>query len=238
MKRILAIFLVLLLSLSMVACSDPTRDYIEPDKIDHNEEVETDYFEARIVEVYEKSIVVEPIDDSNASKSSDKIDVTIDGISVDFDLVVGDIVGITYAGGIAESYPAQINDTISMVFISAAENNEKVALIPMVMVNDLMYYDTGRTNNVARCGVMDGEITSSVESWERPIENNQSNFGSGFEYQVGMEEGTIEIYINDNWCVFEARGGDGSMIQYNGKWYDKSTLSESTKTWLELCETE
>ena len=34
MKRILAIFLVLLLSLSMVACSDPTRDYIEPDKIE------------------------------------------------------------------------------------------------------------------------------------------------------------------------------------------------------------
>lgn len=105
MKRILAIFLVLLLSLSMVACSDPTRDYIEPDKIDHNEEVETDYFEARILEVYEKSIVVEPIDGSNASKSSDKIDVTIDGVSVDFDLVVGGIVGITYAGSIVSENP-------------------------------------------------------------------------------------------------------------------------------------
>ena len=141
MKRILAIFLVLLLSLSMVACSDPTRDYIEPDKIDHNEEVETDYFEARILEVYEKSIVVEPIDGSNASKSSDKIDVIIDGVSVDFDLVVGGIVGITYAGSIAESYPAQITGTVAVNHINDDLTNGVVPTIPETVEFDGKVYN-------------------------------------------------------------------------------------------------
>ena len=32
----------------------------------------------------------------------------------------------------------------------------------------------------ARCGTMDGEITSTVDGTEIPTEDNQSNFGSGF----------------------------------------------------------
>lgn len=237
MRKVLSIFLVLLLSLSMAACSDPTRDYIEPDKIDHNEEVETDYFEARILEVYDKSIVVEPIDGSNASKSSDKIDVTIDGISVDFDLVVGGIVGITYAGGIAESYPAQITGTVAVNHINDDLTNEKVDLIPMVMIKGQLYYDTGKINTEVKCGTMDGEITSTVESWEKPTEDNQSNFGKGYGYQWGAEN-TIQVNMDNKWVIFEARNDDGSMIQFNGEWYDKGELSEATLNWLELSEEE
>ena len=111
-------FVVLIFSLLTVGCSDATRSYIEPDKIDHNEEVETNYFEGKIVEVKENSILVEPIDASTASKSSDRIDVSIDSISVDFDLSIGDIVGITYTGGIAESYPAQIIGTVAINHIN------------------------------------------------------------------------------------------------------------------------
>lgn len=84
-------------------------------------------------------------------------------------------------------------------------------LIPMVMVDGQLYYDSGRRNNdVGRCGVMDGEITSSVEGWETPAEDNQSNFGSGYGWQWGSVEGEIEVQIEDNWLVFEARPGDGS----------------------------
>ena len=239
MKNTISIILVLILCLSLSACSN-SRDTNRVNSNSNNniEEIQTKYFEAKVIEIYDNSVLVEPVEGSDELKSADRIVVTMNDTNLEFNLIVGDIIGITYGGEIAESSPAQITNTTSMVFVSAAENNEKVALIPMVMINDQMYYDTGRTNNVARCGVVDGEITSSVESWERPVENNQSNFGSGFEYQVGMEEGTIEIYMNDNWCVFEARGGDGSMIQYNGKWYDKSALSESTLKWLELSETE
>ena len=241
MRKGLSLILVGLLCFSLTACNSSIKpENTRPDnqKYGDVEEIDTRYFEAKIIELYDNSVLVEPLEGFDELSSADRIIVSMNDTNLEFNLIVGDTIGITYNGVIAESYPAQINDTISMVFIEPAAENEKVALIPMVMVDGQMYYDTGRTNNVARCGVMDGEITSSVESWERPIENNQSNFGSGFSYQFGMEEGAIEIYMNENWCVFEARGGDGSMIQFNGKWYDKSTLSESTLKWLELSETE
>lgn len=74
---------------------------------------------------------------------------------------------------------------------------------PMVMVNGELYIDTGKKSTVdGRCGNMDGQITSSVPQTEMPTENNQSNFGTGFGYQYGPIEGTIEIYINDTWWVY------------------------------------
>ena len=77
--------------------------------------------------------------------------------------------------------------------------------IPMVRVNDKLYYDTGRESTISgRCGNMDGEITSTVDGTEIPTEDNQSNFGSGFGYQYGADD-TIEIYMNEKWFVFECR---------------------------------
>ena len=76
--------------------------------------------------------------------------------------------------------------------------------IPMVMVDGVLYLDTGEESSLAvRCGMMDGEITSTVDASETPTENNQSNFGSGYGYQYG-EETTIEIYMNEKWWVFRA----------------------------------
>lgn len=78
--------------------------------------------------------------------------------------------------------------------------------IPMVRVNGKLYYDTGRESTVSgRCGNMDGEITTTVDGTEIPMEDNQSNFGSGFGYQYRADD-TIEIYMNEKWFVFEYRG--------------------------------
>ena len=77
--------------------------------------------------------------------------------------------------------------------------------IPMVRINSKLYYDTGKESTViGRCGNMDGEITSTVDGSEIPMEDNQSNFGSGFGYQYGAED-TIEIYMNEKWFVFASR---------------------------------
>lgn len=78
-----------------------------------------------------------------------------------------------------------------------------VALTPMVMVNDTLYLDTGYDSaEEARCGTLDGEITSTVPGSERPTENDQSNFGDGYGYQYGFQEGTIEVCIDDAWRIF------------------------------------
>ncbi|MBQ2803162.1 MAG: hypothetical protein IJF07_04605, partial [Lachnospiraceae bacterium] len=71
----------------------------------------------------------------------------------------------------------------------------------MVMVNDTLYFHTGRTHNVLRCGLMDGQITSTVPATMTPSVNDQSNFGTGYGYQYGTH-GTIDIKLDDNWYVF------------------------------------
>lgn len=76
-------------------------------------------------------------------------------------------------------------------------------LIPMVCVGGKLYLDTGVESDIdARCGVMDGEITSSVHSSERPTKENQSNFGASFEYQF-VNEDNLDININGKWFRFE-----------------------------------
>lgn len=75
----------------------------------------------------------------------------------------------------------------------------------MLMVDGVLYEDAGCEDTTeGRCGNMDGEITSSVESWQQPEEDGQSNFDSGFGYQIGMEPDTLEILQDGHWLVFRA----------------------------------
>lgn len=115
---------------------------------------------------------------------------------------------------------------------SSAEENVKYDIIPMILVDGKYYYDTGQTSGrTDRSNEMDGEITSTVDGSEKPMENNQSNFGSGYPYQLG-EDDTIEVYMNGKWEIFEYRSGDGSLIRYRDKWYsqgDESNIPAETE---------
>lgn len=83
----------------------------------------------------------------------------------------------------------------------SAAQEEKWAMIPMVMVNGELYLDTGYEGSGGKCGVMDGKITSAVDGSEKPGKDDQSNFGSGYGYQYG-EEGTIEVCIDGKWWTY------------------------------------
>ena len=85
---------------------------------------------------------------------------------------------------------------------SPAEESERWAFPPMVMVNGELYLDTGYPSTITeRCGTPDGTITTSVDGSQRPTENEQSNFGTGYDYQL-VGEGVIELLLNDKWWVF------------------------------------
>ena len=49
---------------------------------------------------------------------------------------------------------------------------------------------------------MDGEITSQVDGNKQPSVDDQSNFGTGYGYQYGATEGTIELFMNGKWWIF------------------------------------
>lgn len=72
---------------------------------------------------------------------------------------------------------------------------------PCVMVDGIIYKDTGYVSSMHGCGNMDGEITSTVDETDLPEENNQSNFGSGYQYQRSSE-GQLIVVIDGNRIIF------------------------------------
>lgn len=73
---------------------------------------------------------------------------------------------------------------------------------PAIMVDGILYFDTGEYSDEARCGVMDGEITSTVPQTQLPTKDNESNFGK-CEYQR-WDENRIDVLIGDKWCIFKS----------------------------------
>lgn len=140
-------------------------------------------------------------------------------------------------GGIYNAYHYEAEDAeeeeLPILMTESDPDSSEWDKIPMVMVDGKLYYDTGEESNMdARCGVMDGEITSSVDGSEIPSEDNQSNFGTGFGYQYGDND-TLEICMNGKWIIFAQRDGTGNQIRFGDRMVDADSLSKETLAWLE-----
>ncbi len=93
---------------------------------------------------------------------------------------------------------ARMQQTGSM---DAAKSSQEV-LKRMFKVKGKLYIETGETNSMLRCGMMDGQITSSVAADRVPKKNGQSNFGKGYGYQYGTRENRLEVCIDGTWHIF------------------------------------
>ena len=157
-------------------------------------------FRAEILEIHDGHYLVKPVEGSWELNSADRIVVPISNAHPSPEPEIGNVIEIEYSGEILESYPAQIADVYGIKLIREAETWD---VIPMVMVNGTLYLDTGHESTIeARCGVMDGEITSQVDGSKQPTVDDQSNFGTGYGYQYGATEGTIELFMNGKWWIF------------------------------------
>ena len=157
-------------------------------------------FQAEILEIHGGHYLVKPVEGSWELNSADRIEVPIRNVHPSPEPEIGDVIEIEYSGEILETYPARIADVYGIKIIKEAETWD---LIPMVMVNGTLYLDTGHESKIeARCGVMDGEITSQVDRNKQPSVDDQSNFGTGYGYQYGATEGTIELFMNGRWWIF------------------------------------
>lgn len=80
-------------------------------------------------------------------------------------------------------------------FIEPTKTEDRLLL----MVDDKLYYCTGRESTATqKCGVMDGNIETTVEKGEIPTENNQSNFGTGYGWQRSSNQYEIEVFMPYN----------------------------------------
>lgn len=195
MKKWMTFVLTLVCELGLAGCGRSMNDVIgkEPDFAGIVQLVMDDYI---VVNVNEDEVVYE-----NYPVLMVSLNVEIKDSYLDYS--VGDEVVVYYDGNITDGEPTTVDTVYALTLRTPANREaEKWDLIPMVIVDGELYLDTGRESTVeGRCGLMDGEITSTVESWEKPTEDDQSNFGTGYGYQYGTA-GTIEIYINEKWWVF------------------------------------
>ena len=94
---------------------------------------------------------------------------------------------------------------------TTALNEEQTVKARAVFVRDRLYISTETESTIAgRCGNMDGEIISSVPEDEMPSKNGESNFGTGYSYQVtGVN--TVDVFIGDKIIVFRCFDNEGEL---------------------------
>ena len=123
MKKFISLFLTLILIICIFAACDKseakdTESSAEATSADtvadtsavtsaDTEAAKSVVMRAKIIELAEKTALVEPVEDDPARRSADRIYTNIDGFN-DIGAKVGSIVDITYDGYIMETYPAQI----------------------------------------------------------------------------------------------------------------------------------
>lgn len=73
---------------------------------------------------------------------------------------------------------------------------------PMVKVAGVVYVDTGYENAMATCGTADGKIKTAVDGAKKPARDDQSNFGTGYDYQF-REKGYMNVRLNNRWILFK-----------------------------------
>lgn len=73
---------------------------------------------------------------------------------------------------------------------------------PMVKAAGVVYVDTGFENAMATCGTADGEIKTAVDGRKMPVGDDESNFGTGYDYQL-WEKGYINVRLNNRWILFK-----------------------------------
>ena len=94
---------------------------------------------------------------------------------------------------------------------TTALNEEQTVKASAVFVRDRLYISTETESTIeGRCGNMDGEIISSVPEDEMPSKNGESNFGTGYSYQVtGVN--TVDVFIGDKIIVFRCFDNEGEL---------------------------
>lgn len=74
-----------------------------------------------------------------------------------------------------------------------------------IMVDGTLYLDTGYVSSLMRCGNLDGNIVKVIEATEMPDEDGEANF-SAEGWQGGFEKGTLDVLIDNEFCIFAEEG--------------------------------
>ncbi|MEG2959466.1 MAG: hypothetical protein RR828_06995, partial [Oscillospiraceae bacterium] len=142
------------------------------------------------------------------------------------DFAVGDTV-VLFVDEIQETYPTKA--VASTVQLRPRGASQLVDLRPMIMINGILYLDTGKESPTGGSSAVSGTIKSTVSEDKKPTEHEQSNFGFvGSKYADGGD--FIQVNIADKWIVFEKETDDTAPdVQPESTHYLQSLTDEERK---------
>ena len=133
---------------------------------------------------------------------------------------------------------------IMVVFTACSKSDTKTSEVdktypPMVKVDGTTYTDTGYENAMVTCGTADGEIKTSVDGKSMPEKDDESNFGTGYGYQV-WENGYINVEIEGRWILFRdvELKDDGQIPEWVAHFTAKVLQTEESSIMVEATEIE
>ena len=95
------------------------------------------------------------------------------------------------------------------------KSNYEKDSIKIVRINGELYYETGRDNDTAvHRETVDGSFRKTVGKYEIPQNDNESNFNDANSYQIGMQENTIEVPVDDDWEIFAKIDSNSDVLKY------------------------
>lgn len=133
---------------------------------------------------------------------------------------------------------------IMVVFTACSKSDTKTSEVdktypPMVKVDGTTYTDTGYENAMVTCGTADGEIKTTVDGKSMPEKDDESNFDTGYGYQV-WENGYINVEIEGRWILFRdvELKDDGQIPKWVGHFTAKVINTEEDSIMVEATEIE
>lgn len=112
-KRLIAFLLAIVCVIGLAACGkDVEKEPVDDSSTVENTEPTYMTMRGTVLEIYDNSVLVQPLPDDPANASADKIDVALKGTITWEDKKVGDVIEVAYQGGIQETYPARISNVV------------------------------------------------------------------------------------------------------------------------------
>ena len=113
---------------------------------------------------------------------------------------------VSAANPYAEDEGTPVEGSTGGTYKAEDSTESSIAIAPAhaVMLEGVIYYDTCTVSGTDAKAAPDGTITSTVDSDSFPTEDGQSNFGTGYAYRYGSENGTLEVQIDGEWWIFAA----------------------------------
>jgi hypothetical protein len=252
MKKILSIVLCALLAISLASCSDGSENAEETEQWTlsgrYCEDTSGTSF---LLSEKEGAICITPADTEELFddlENGDEIEISVDSVAETYPAQATVYSYTLIEKGTVEDLDVEeIQDlevlgwefSFEVEIIDESSEAAAIDVCPAIMVNGEIYFDTDHKSTVTgRCGNMDGQITSECSSFETPSINEQSNFGTGYGYQYGGREGTVEVLLDDgewyvfatedvkaNWNVFEDVIGKTFIYEGEGLQGDDFTIT-------------